>query len=182
MALTPTTPTTAVRSVTLKAGETFVVPSGATILSLICEGATASSACDLPPCQTYKCGYLRMVVDVDDNDGHSMDETQTYIKSFKVGDDEFLVDKKVIQVADNPGTLITAAEINSASTINPAVFTVTNVTRTVADKRQDIWIYVRFPADLRDTIEMTVTNFGNKQYHRIVNEVTCGTYTNPLPA
>jgi len=183
MAITPPpTSTTAVRSVTLKAGETFVVPTGATILSLVCDGATASSACDLPPCQSYKCGYLRLVLDVDENDGHSMDETQTFIKSFKVGNDTFVVNQKVIQAGDNPGTLITAAQINAASLINPALFTVTNVTRTVADKRQDVWIYVRFPEDLRSSIEMTVTNFGNEQYHRIVDEVVCGTYTNPLPA
>jgi hypothetical protein len=182
MAFIPPAPTTAVRSITLKAGETFVVPTGATILSLVCDGATASSTCELPACQAYKCGYMRMVVDVDANSGHSMDETQTYIKSIKVGDTVYDVNQKVIQAGDNPGTLITAAQINSASLADPAIFTVTNVTRTVADKRQDIWIYVRFPEDLRSSIEMTVTNFGNEQYHRIVEEVTCGTYTNPLPA
>lgn len=170
-----------IKSVTLKAGETFVLPQGATVLSLVCDGATASSACELPECQTYKCGYLRLVVDVDDNGGHSMDETQTYIKNFTINNAVYDVNLKVITFGDNPGTLITAAEINNASSIDPALFTVTNVTRTVADKRQDIWIYIKFPADFKEYIEMTVTNFGNEQFHRIVDEVPCGAYTNPLP-
>lgn len=182
MAFTPVAPTTTLKSITLKAGETFVVPTGAIVKSLVCDGATPSSACELPPCQAYKCGYMRLVIDVDANSGHSMDETQTFIKNIKVGDTIYDVNQKVIQSGDNPGTLITAAQINGASLTDPAVFTITNVTRTIADKRQDIWLYVRFPEDLRSTIEMTVTNFGNEQYHRIVEEVTCGTYTNPLPA
>jgi hypothetical protein len=74
------------RTVTLKPGEKYVLPAGAVVTSIVTDGAiTVNSSCPLPTPTTYACGYFYLLIDVDSNDGHSMDEQHTFYVGFKGG-------------------------------------------------------------------------------------------------
>jgi len=173
----------ALQSVVLKPGECVVLPAGATISSLILDGSiSVTSSCnDLPDPSAYACGVFYIIIDEDENEGHSMDEKHTYIDYVQVGNTQYPFGTKIITSGDNPGTLITTSELNSFIPSNEQpIFKFTNVTRDGdPDKRQPIFLYFRVPEVLLNTVEMKVSNYNSTQYYRNWDTVPCGTYPHP---
>ena len=73
---------------TLNPGESVIIPKNATITSIVTSGSiNVTSSCTgiLPIPTAYKCGSFYVIVDSDDNPGHSMDEQDTFYTSLKIG-------------------------------------------------------------------------------------------------
>lgn len=176
-------PTTSTQTLVITPGQTAVIPAGATITSLILDGSiSVTSSCDnLPEPSNYACGVFYIIIDEDENEGHSMDEKHTVIDSLTVGNKQFAFGTKIIVDGDNPGTLITTAQLNAfIPSSDQPLFKFTNVTRDSGpDKRQPIYLYFKVPEDLIDTVEMKVSNFNSIQYYKNWDTVTCGTYPYP---
>jgi hypothetical protein len=120
------------RTVTLKPGEKYVLPAGAVVTSVVTDGAiTVDSTCNnLPTPTAYACGYFYLLIDVDANDGHSMDEQHTFYVGLKVGKTTFEINEKVIYSGDNPGLASVASTLNNHIT-DLALFKFTAVSKEV---------------------------------------------------
>lgn len=91
---------TAIQKVTktlvIKAGETAVLPKGATVISIGVRGSViATSNCpavqdELDNAEQYKCYSFGVGCDDDNNDTHVMDEHSAYIKKIIVGGDTYI--------------------------------------------------------------------------------------------
>lgn len=154
------------KAITIRPGETVVLPSGATIDALVLDGAIdVSSTCNnLPVPSSYKCGYFWITLDNDDNGTHSMDEESTAYKSITVGGTEYVIGTRVIATGDNAGTMTLAPALNTYIP-NQAIFKFLSNTRHEVDHRQDIWIHFRVPEYLWDTVVLTIDNRGSIQYY-----------------
>jgi hypothetical protein len=167
------------RTVTIKPGEKYVLPAGAVVKSVVVDGAiTVDSTCNnLPTPTAYACGYFYLILDQDSNDGHSMDELNTYYTSLKVGATIFTLGERVIFSGNNPGAPANAATLNNHIT-DPALFKVTAVSQDAlsgSSKRQAIWVYFKTPSDVMNQIELVVDNRGSLQYYKPYLG-TCGEY------
>lgn len=173
----------ALQSVVLKPGECVVLPAGATISSLILDGSiSVTSSCnDLPDPSGYVCGLFYVIVDEDENEGHSMDEKHTYIDYVQVGNTQYPMGIKFITSGDNPGTTVTTSELNAFIPSNEQpIFKFTNVTRDGGpDKRQPLFLYFRVPETLLDSVVMKVSNYNSVQYYKNFATVDCGSYPYP---
>lgn len=154
------------RAITIRPGETVVLPAGATIDALVIDGAIdVSSSCNnLPIPSAYKCGYFFLTLDNDNNDTHSMDEFSTAYNSITVGGVEYVIGTKVIASGDNAGTKTLAPALNTYVP-NQAIFKFLSVTGHEQDHRQDVWVHFRVPEYLWDTVVLTVDNRGSIQYY-----------------
>lgn len=179
MAFIPT-PNKALKSVTLNAGESFVLPTGAQIISLICDGATADSQCELPECEQYVCSYFKITLDSSDTDGRPLDEPTTLIQELKVGTTVF--DFEGFRIIDNGGVNSippTPAQLN-AFISDPGLFTFTHVGYNQLQQRQLVWLYFRVPQTYLELCEIQITDAGNPAYYkRGTSNIACNSYTNP---
>lgn len=178
MAYTPTT--TVVKSATIKAGETFVLPSGATIVSLVSNGdAVASSLCDLPEVEEYVCSYFKVTLDSSDIDGRPMDEPTTLISSITVGDKVF--DFNGFRIIKNGGSNSeppNIVELNALIT-DLGLFSFTRVGYTQVSQRQVVWLHFKTPASYLPYTEMKVLDNGNSVYFKANGELDCSSTDNP---
>lgn len=163
---------------TLNPGESVVLPAGAKIISIVTEGnITVTNSCGtVPESSSYKCGYFHLELDVDDNDGHSMDEESTLYQHIKVGNTTDVMNQLIV-TGENPGSLVDDTVLNTHIT-NTAVFSFKEVTRNVLSKRQIIFVWFQVPEELFDVTELAVANRGSIQYYRPI-EWVCGEYHNP---
>lgn len=170
--------TSTLKTAVLAPGECIILPQGAVVQAVILDGAASvTSTCgDLPAPSSYKCGYFYFICDVDDNDGHSMDEDYTYYTSVKVGGTTYILNEKVLN-GDNPGTLTSIGTLNLHIT-NLALFQFTGITRNVLSKRQGINLFFKVPEPLFNELELKVDNRGSTQYYRPI-EIDCDTYPDP---
>lgn len=166
------------KSVVLEPGDCIVLPAGAEIQSIVLNGdASVTSTCGtLPTPENYKCGFFSILVDNDDNPGHSMDEQDTYYTSIKVGNTTYVINELVVQ-GENPGSATAVGTLNLHIT-DLAIFQFTAVTQTNLTKRSAVWLYFQVPESLYDQVELKVTNHGVLQYHKPY-DATCGEYPNP---
>lgn len=171
-------PTSSLKTVVLGPGECVMLPQGATVQAIVIDGAaTVTSTCDnLVTPSSYKCGYFYFICDVDDNDGHSMDEDYTYYTSVRIGGTTYIINEKVLS-GENPGTLTPIGTLNLHIT-DLALFQFTSVTRTVLSKRQGINLFFKVPEPLFDELELKVDNHGSTQYYKPI-EIACDTYPEP---
>jgi hypothetical protein len=163
------------RTAIIKPGETFILPKGAIINSVIIDGTiNVESSCDnLPVPSAYKCGYFYFICDVDDNDGHSMDEQSTHYSKVKVGGNIYVMNKDIIS-GDNPGTLFSVSELNTFIP-DQVLFSFTAINRNVLSKKQLIRLYFKVPDSLFDELELEINNGGSFQIYRPI-EADCGSY------
>ena len=163
------------RIVTVKAGQTYVLPKGATVESMTSDGgATVTSECPLPPMGQYVCGYFYFLVDKDSHNSHSMNEQDTKMVHLKVGDKIYPIDLLIVTGEDSSSRPQKKADLN-AKISDKGIFSFTAVTHDQSPtKRQGVWLYFKVPEALRDTVEMEVDNRGSIQYYRPV-DVECGT-------
>lgn len=166
------------KSVVLEPGECVVLPQGAVIQSVVLNGdASVTSTCGtLPTPENYKCGYFSLLVDNDDNSGHSMNEEDTYYVSLQVGGTTYMINELVVQ-GENPGTATGYGTLNLHIT-DLDIFQFTSVTQTNLTKRSAVWLFFKVPESLYDEVELKVTNHGVVQYHRPY-DATCGEYPSP---
>lgn len=172
----PSTTDNSISTVIIKPGQKIILPQGATIQSVILDGSIdVVSSCDnLPDPSTYKCGYFVVVVDNDDNTGHSMDETSVFLTSLKVANNTYIINRKLIASGDGAGIMQTSAVLNT-HVPDQAIFTFTQLRRDTLTKRQNVFIYFKTPSDLFDSLELKVSNWDTVQYYRPL-EAACDTY------
>ena len=152
--------TSSLKTIVVKAGECIVLPQGATISSIILDGAVSvTSTCgELPTPTVYKCGYFYFNIDDDNNDNHPMDEGSTYITSVVVGGNTYLMNVLANSATD--------AGLNLNITYLALFkFTSTNI-YTIDDpgdnKRKAVFLYFRVPEVLWDTVKLQVKSHTNK--------------------
>lgn len=171
--------TTNTHSIVLQPGEFFSLPSGATIVFSSDADSIQSDCADIPDAN-YKCGYFYIIIDQDENDGHSMDEFNTLISNLQVGNTNYAFGQKIIASGDDPGTLVTTAVLNSFVP-DQSLFSFKAINRntlTGSSKRQLINIYFQVLDSLYDEVEMKVDNRGSAQYYKPI-ESTCEDYPTP---
>lgn len=168
--------TGATRTIIIKPGEKYILPPGSVVNSVVLNGAidVTSSCNDLPAPTLYKCGFFYLLLDVDSNSGHSMDETTTTYLSLRVQDKIYNIGRKVVASGDNPG-ILTAPSILNTHITDSALFSFTAIGKTVLAKRQGIWVYFKTPQNIFNDVELQVNNNGSIQYYK-GNEGECGSY------
>lgn len=173
MANVPTT-----KTIIIHPGETIILPKDTEIDSLILDGSIeVTSTCNnLPDPSSYKCGYFYFILDVDDNEGHSMEETITLYQSVTVGTNTYLINELVVS-GENPGTLTPVSTLN-VHVPDQVVFTFTAVTRTVLSKRQGINLFFKVPEGLFNETYLKIDNFGSVQRYDPIEE-DCDEYPTP---
>lgn len=170
------TNTTSVNTVVIRPGQKIILPQDAVIQSVILDGSIdVVSSCDnLPDPSNYKCGYFVVIVDNDDNDGHSMDETATFLQTLKVANNTYVINRKLISSGDGAGIMQTSAVLNT-HVPDQAIFTFTQLRRDTLTKRQNVYIYFKTPEDLFNSLELKVSNWDAIQYYRPL-EANCDVY------
>lgn len=164
------------KTVTLQVGEQFTLPKGATV---VLTTGTLSNTCgiELPPISTYKCGKFAIFLDSDVGDLKALDETTTRIMSIKVGSQTYVIDKKIVETGDNPGTLTTTILLNGYI-LNNTLFEFTAITRAELSDRQLIYIYFKTFDTFFENLELKISDRGTFYYLKPSEEV-CGVYPNP---
>jgi hypothetical protein len=169
------------KAVTIKPGETLILPLGVTIDSIITDGSIAvSSSCDnLPEPSNYKCGYFYIVIDDDDNDGHSMDETKSQYAELTVAGTTYNMGGVRVVESDNPGTPNTATTLNTFVP-DQTIFSFTNVTMdTSPEKRSYVFVYFKVVETLWDEVELLLWNWETHTYYKPFAQTECGMYPYP---
>ncbi len=177
---TPTTTTRTLRSITIPAGDRFVLPNGAKVDSVIStNGATATSECSLPPTTDYACGQFLLILDYDTENSHSMDEQNTRIMSVNVGGVRYGINEKIIPSGERAeSNFITVEKLNSyiPDTV-PFKFTYLSNKQEGSNHRQDVYIWCKYPASLKETITLEVSNFNvSISYFKPIDK-PCNDYT-----
>lgn len=168
-------PPTSTRSITLGPGDSIILPQGVDITSLITDGSISiSSTCNnLPQPTAYACGSFTIVIDVDNNDSHPMDEQNTYYQTLKVGNTSYdLSGILVIAVGEDPGTFTVASVLNTRIT-DQALFTFTDISRTdLFDKRQYITLSFKAPLDLFPDLDLSLYDRGIMPHYK-ATQIDC---------
>lgn len=161
-------------TVTLKAGETIVLPSDAKITGVFADGnTTLSSSCtgDLPATDDYKCGVFYMNVDNDNDTNHPNDEGRTYFSKLIIKDLEFELDGLVNGVDEDylntfvpPQGLFTFTHINR--------FT---ITEAGDDKRRAVYVYFKVAEPFFNDLELQINAHRDdtrpsRQYYKPLTE------------
>lgn len=167
---------TKLRTAIIKPGERIILPQDAVIQSLVIDGSIdVTSSCDnLPTPSSYRCGYFHLMLDNDNNDGHPMDERETYYLSLKVGNNLYNINRKVISVGDNPGTMNSPAVLNT-HVPDQSLFSFTRIQGDQVGHRQAIYVYFKTIDSLFSTVELALTNYGSIAYYK-GNIVDCNMF------
>lgn len=168
------TPTTVTNSVTLQPGETFNLPSGATLV-FASDSASLTSSCVEIPTGTYKCGYFYLIIDNPGGSGESLSETSTFYNSVQVGTTNFDMggDIHVIESDD-----ATEEAVLNATISNQALFLFTEVLKNELADRQSLNIFFRVPEEFFDDTRLEILNWG-MPFWLEPTEVDCGVYPDP---
>jgi hypothetical protein len=172
--------TSSYKTAVLKPGECIILPEGATISSVILDGAASvTSTCgELPTPSTYKCGYFFIILDADDNAGHSMDMDTKYV-SIKVGGNTYLINEPILYGDANSPTPTSVATLNVHIT-DLVLFEFKAVTENEVTSRTHIHLYFKVPEILFDTVELKIDNRGVGSYMYLKPLVeTCDNYPTP---
>lgn len=170
--------TSSLKTAVVRPGECVILPAGAVVTAVVVNGsASATNSCgDLPDPTSYKCGYFYIIIDVDSNDGHSMDELYTQYQSITVAGNTYIINENIV-TGDNPGTLVPVSTLNIHIT-DTALFEFMDVQRTVLSKRQSINVYFKVPEALYDSVKLKVDNHGSVQIYEPIDH-ECDDY--PVP-
>lgn len=166
------------KSVTLGPGDCVILPRGATILSVIANGAiTATSSCDnLPTPTSYKCGVFYLFASVSSDDAGPLDEENTYYNAATIGGTTYTIGEKVLQ-GDNPGTPTDISVLNTYIT-DTGLFQFMGIGLTALTDRQKIAIYFQVPEDLFEDTVLQISDRGTL-YNLPPYEATCEEYPAP---
>lgn len=124
----------------------------------------------------YTCGYFYIIIDNDNNEGHSMNEKNTYYTELTVGATTFPINELVGQ-GENPATATSVATLNTHIT-DLALFEFMAVTQNNLSRRTAINLYFKTLMSKWDTVELKLANFGMVLYLRPV-AADCDIYPEP---
>jgi hypothetical protein len=169
--------TTSSHTIVLQPGESFVLPAGGSIVYTSDPEGLNSECADIPT-TTYKCGYFFLVLDADDNSGHSMDSNTRYV-SVKVGNTTFPLDEVVVFGSGNSPTPATHTTLNNHIT-DTGLFEFMQVTETEVTSRTHIHVYFKVLDSFFDDVLLIVNNnnVNSISYYPPI-EAECDEYPNP---
>jgi len=149
-----------IKSIVLGPGECVTLPEDAVITSIVVNGSiTPSSTCDnLPEPEAYQCGFFFLILDADNNDGHSMDDGTTYV-SVTVGGNTYVINEPVTSGGDTP--VPTAIGTLNLHITDLPLFEFTAITENEVTSRVHLHVYFKTPASLYDTVQLRVDNRGS---------------------
>lgn len=155
MALTTTTTinpnlSVGLQTIVIKPGETYVLPAGAIVQSLIYDGAiNVTSSCDnLPAPEAYRCYQIQWSTSVDESGVRLLEHEDSFIEYIKIGNTKYAIN---IEASDLGNLRLRFQSISDAS---KGVFVYTILDENPFDHHYDMVLHFKTIGSIADSIEI----------------------------
>lgn len=163
-------------SVTLKEGESIVLPANARLVTVIQDGATLTSSCNggVPVnAEEYRCYNMQWGYSTTSgNDAALEDDAGVVLESMTIGGVEY----ELNIWANNA---ISPIKGMMESILPQAIFKIYAGRKVANDRRADFYLKFKTIPSLADSIKMKITglSFGNGLYVTAVRDTDCNCYS-----